>query len=172
MSSLAQRVYQASHLTGTFQLRSGATSSEYFDKYRFEADPTLLRKIAERLSAKITGSYDALAGLEMGGIPIATILSQHTRLPTRFIRKAPKDYGTCRYAEGGDVKGQRLLIVEDVVTSGGAILDAVRALRSDGAIVEDVICVIDRQSGGRENLAKENLTLTSLFTLQELKDSI
>lgn len=172
MSSLAQRVYQASHLTGTFQLRSGATSSEYFDKYRFEADPTLLRKIAERLSTKITGSYDALAGLEMGGIPIATILSQHTRLPTRFIRKAPKDYGTCRYAEGGDVKGQRLLIVEDVVTSGGAILDAVRALRNDGAIVDDVICVIDRQSGGRENLAKENLTLTSLFTIQELKDSV
>ncbi len=166
---LAQRVYEAAHLTGTFQLRSGATSSEYFDKYRFEADPVLLKSIAEQLATKITGNYDTLAGLEMGGIPIATMLSQVTGLPTLFIRKTAKEYGTCRYAEGGEVQGKHLLIVEDVVTSGGAILDAVRALREDGAIIDDVICVIDRQSGGRDNLAKENLSLTSLFTLDQLE---
>jgi len=169
MSSLAQQVHHAAHLTGTFLLRSGATSSEYFDKYRFEADPILLRKITGQLSTRIVGKYDALAGLEMGGIPIATMLSQITRWPTLFIRKTAKEYGTCRYAEGGEVKGKRLLIVEDVITSGGAILDAVRALREDGAIINDVLCVIDRQSGGRENLEKENLTLTSLFTMEELK---
>lgn len=166
---LARRVYEAAHLTGTFLLRSGATSSEYFDKYRFEANPALLKDISEQLAAKISGDYDALAGLEMGGIPIATMLSQITGLPTLFIRKTAKEYGTCRYAEGGEVKDRRLLIVEDVVTSGGAILDAVRVLRADAAIINEVVCVIDRQSGGRENLAKENLSLTSLFTIDQLK---
>jgi len=168
---LAKRVYDAAHITGTFLLRSGVTSSEYFDKYRFEADPVLLRDIVAQLATKIAGKYDALAGLEMGGIPIATMLAQLTALPTRFIRKTAKAYGTCRYAEGGEVQGKRLLIVEDVVTSGGAILDAVQALRGDGAIIADVVCIIDRQAGGRENLAKAGLNLTSLFTMEELKAS-
>ncbi|MCF7687815.1 MAG: orotate phosphoribosyltransferase [Cephaloticoccus sp.] len=170
-SNLAQRVYAAAHITGTFLLRSGVTSSEYFDKYRFEADPVLLRDIVAQLATRIVGNHDALAGLEMGGIPIATMLAQFTGQPTLFIRKTAKAYGTCRYAEGGEVQGKRLLIVEDVVTSGGAILDAVQALRGDGAIITDVVCIIDRQSGGRENLAKAGLNLTSLFTMEELKAS-
>lgn len=169
--SLAQRVYDAAHLTGTFLLRSGATSSEYFDKYGFEADTVLLKDIAEKLATKITGDYHALAGLEMGGIPIATMLSQITGTPTLFNRKTEKEYGTCRYAERGEVKDRRLLIVEDVVTSGGAILDGVHTLRADGAIINDVVCVIDRQSGGRENLEKEDLSLTSLLTIDQLKQA-
>jgi orotate phosphoribosyltransferase len=170
-SSLAKRVYDTAHITGSFVLRSGVTSSEYFDKYPFEADPVLLKDIAAQLAPNVSGNYDALAGLEMGCIPISTMLSQITGLPTLFIRKTAKEYGTCRYAEGGEIKGRRLLIVEDVVTFGGAILDAVRALRADGAIINDVICVIDRQSGGRENLAKENLNLKHLFTMTELKEA-
>ncbi len=159
-------------------MRSGVTSSEYFDKYRFESDPVLLKEIATELSKKIRQSapgskinFEALAGLEMGGIPIATMLSQILGLPSLFIRKEAKEYGTCRFAEGGEVKGRRLLIVEDVVTSGGAILDSVRALRGEGAVISQVVCVIDRQSGGLENLAKEGLALTSLFTMADLKNS-
>jgi len=169
--SLAKKVFDTAHIAGSFKLRSGVTSSEYFDKYRFEANPALLKEIAAELAKKIVrpGDFDALAGLEMGGIPIATMLSQITGLPTLFIRKQAKEYGTCRFAEGGEVKGRNLLIVEDVVTSGGAILDSVRALRSDGAVISQVVCVIDRQSGGLENLAKEGLALTSLFTMAELK---
>ena len=102
---------------------------------------------------------DALAGLEMGGIPIATMLSQLTGLPVLFVRKKAKDYGTCKIAEGGTVRGRKLLIVEDVVTSGGAILDAAKALREEGAELAQVICVIDRESGGPANLAKVDLTL-------------
>ena len=166
--TLAQQIARASRLTGTFRLRSGVTSSEYFDKYRFEADPAILKSVADSLATRLPEGVDALAGLEMGGIPIATMLSQVTDLPTLFIRKAAKEYGTCRFAEGGDVKGRRLLIVEDVVTSGGAIIEAVRALRQEGAIISDVICVIDRQSGGLENLRKENLSLISLFTKADL----
>jgi orotate phosphoribosyltransferase len=170
--SLAKRVFDVAHITGTFKLRSGATSHEYFDKYRFEADPVLLRDIATALSQRIAGDYDTLAGLEMGGIPIASLLSQVTGKPMLLVRKKAKDYGTCRYAEGGEVKGRRLLVVEDVVTSGGQIIESVRALRADGAIIERVVCVIDRQAGGVEALAKEGLTLTSLFTMSELKAAV
>ncbi len=130
-----------------------------------------MREVAEQLSNRLPEPFDALAGLELGGIPIATLLSQLTGKPALFIRKQAKEYGTCRFAEGAEVRGRRLLIVEDVVTSGGAILDAVRALRADGAIIENVVCVIDRESGGRENLKNEGLTLTSLFTKSELTQS-
>ncbi len=167
--ALARQVFQVAHLTGSFRLRSGTTSSEYFDKYRFESDPMLLKEIARELSLLITVDYDALAGLEMGGIPIATMLSQFTGKPALFIRKKAKDYGTCRFAEGGEVKGRRLLLVEDVVTSGGQIIESARALRSDGAAISNVVCVIDREAGGVAALAKEGLTLTSLFTMSDLK---
>jgi len=167
--TLAQKVFQAAHLTGTFKLRSGATSSEYFDKYRFEGDPALLREIATALAQRLPGNFVALAGLEMGGIPIATMLSQVTGKPALFIRKRAKDYGTCRFAEGGEVKGRQLLLVEDVVTSGGQIIESARALRGEGAIITDVGCVIDREAGGVAALAKEGLALTSLFTLTALR---
>jgi orotate phosphoribosyltransferase len=97
------------------------------------------------------------------------MLSQVTGRPALFIRKKAKDYGTCRFAEGGEVKGRRLLLVEDVVTSGGQIIESVRALRNEGATVTDVVCVIDREAGGAAALAQEGLTLTSLFTMSALK---
>ncbi len=165
---LARRIYDVAHLTGAFTLRSGVTSTEYFDKYLFESDPELLRAISGALAAKVPTDVDALAGLELGGIPIVTMLSQLTGKPARFVRKHAKDYGTCRIAEGGAIAGQRLLIVEDVVTSGGAILDAAVELRAEGALLDRVVCVIDRQSGGVGNLASSGLTLDALFTMDEL----
>ena len=169
MSDLAKRIYDTAHITGEFTLRSGAKSNEYFDKYLFEADPKLLRDIAEALVPLVPPGIDALAGLEMGGIPIATMLSQFTGLPVLFVRKQAKEYGTCKIAEGGPVAGRKLLIVEDVVTSGGAITDAAKALVAEGAILADVICVIDRESSGPANLAQANLALKALFTMTELK---
>jgi len=168
-TALAKRIYDTAHITGEFTLRSGAKSHEYFDKYLFEADPKLLKDIAEALAPLVPPGIDALAGLEMGGIPIATMLSQFTGLPVLFVRKKAKDYGTCKIAEGGQVRGRKLLIVEDVVTSGGAILDAARALVEEGAELAQVVCVIDRESGGSANLAKSDLILTPLFTMSELK---
>jgi orotate phosphoribosyltransferase len=168
-TALAKRIYDTAHITGEFTLRSGAKSHEYFDKYLFEADPKLLKAIAEALAPLVPSDVDALAGLEMGGIPIATMLSQLTGLPVLLVRKKAKDYGTCKIAEGGQVKGRKLLIVEDVVTSGGAILDAAKALREEGAVLANVVCVIDRESGGPANLAKVELTLKPLFTMSELK---
>ena len=166
---LARRVYEAAHLTGTFTLRSGAVSSEYFDKYRFETDPVLLRDICAALVPRVPSDVDGLAGLELGGVPIATVLSQLTGLAVFFVRKQAKSYGTMRIAEGGSLAGRRLLIVEDVVTSGGAILDAAGPLRAEGAVIGPVVCVIDRQAGGGEKLAADGLTLDPLFTMSQLQ---
>jgi orotate phosphoribosyltransferase len=168
-AGLAKRIYDTAHITGDFLLRSGARSHEYFDKYLFEADPDLLKHIAIGMAELVPKNVDALAGLEMGGIPIATMLSQLTGLPVLFVRKKAKEYGTCKIAEGGTVKGRKLLIVEDVVTSGGAILDAAKALREEGAELAQVVCVIDRESGGPANLAKAGLELKPLFKMAELK---
>jgi orotate phosphoribosyltransferase len=148
-------------------------ADRYFDKYRFEGDPQLLAAIAAALAARIRGpildGVEALAGLEMGGIPLVTALSRETGLPALFVRKAAKEYGTCNLAEGGEVAGRRLLIVEDVVTSGGQILISSDDLRALGATVDRAVCVIDRESGGREKLAAGGIELTALFRMSELE---
>jgi orotate phosphoribosyltransferase len=168
-ADLAARIYDASHLTGTFTLRSGVVSNEYFDKYMFESDPALLRAVAQACVPLVPPGIDALAGLELGGIPLATMISQLSGIPTRFVRKQAKTYGTCRLAEGGELDAQRLCIIEDVVTSGGAILDGAAELRARGAILGPVLCVIDRESGGAEKLAAADLELQPLFLMHELK---
>jgi orotate phosphoribosyltransferase len=165
---LARRVHQAAHLTGTFRLRSGQTSTEYFDKYLFEADPGLLLEIAQRLAPLVPAGTEALAGLELGGVPVATVLSQVTGLPALFVRKQAKEYGTCRLAEGGEAAGRRLLVVEDVVTTGGQVLESCAELRALGAEVDTVVCVIDREAGGVEAFAAVGLELRALFTMSEL----
>jgi orotate phosphoribosyltransferase len=115
---------------------------------------------------------DALAGLELGGVPLATLLSQRTGLPTLFVRKKAKDYGTCRLAEGGDVQGRRLAIIEDVVTTGGQIITSAEALRAAGAHIDVVVCVIDREAGGAARLTAAGLTLRSLFTMSSLRAAV
>jgi orotate phosphoribosyltransferase len=170
-TDLARRIHAAAHLTGEFTLRSGAVSNEYFDKYRFEADPALLRDIAEAMVPLVPKDAEVLAGLELGGVPLATMLSQLTGLPAAFVRKEAKTSGTCRLAEGAAVEGKRLCIVEDVVTSGGAILDAASELRMQNAQLGPVVCVIDRESGGVEKLAVEGLELSALFTMSELNSA-
>ncbi len=171
MSDLAARIHARAHITGSFTLRSGVTSHEYFDKYRFEADPALLREIAEALAPSIPTDTEALAGLELGGVPIATVLSQVTGLPTLFVRKEAKTYGTCQLAEGGDIAGRRLTVVEDVITSGGQVVASCGQLRDLGARVLGVLCVIDREAGGGEALAALDLELRPLFTASQLKAS-
>lgn len=166
---LARTIYKRTHLTGTFRLRSGAISDEYFDKYLFESDPWLLREIGEALVPLVPPASEALAGLELGGVPLATILSQLTGLPALFVRKAAKSYGTCRLAEGGELDGRRLTVIEDVVTSGGQVVTSCGDLRERGAIVEHAVCVIDREAGGAKNLADVDVELRALYTMSELE---
>jgi orotate phosphoribosyltransferase len=166
---LAAALYDVSHLTGRFVLRSGRTTSEYFDKYRFESDPALLGAIAERAAGEMPPGVDVLAGLELGGVPIATALSLRSGFPVVFVRKQAKTYGTSKLAEGVDIAGRNVLVVEDVITSGGQVALSTLELRKLGAVVTDVLCVVDREEGGVERLAEHGLKLHALFTAAELK---
>jgi orotate phosphoribosyltransferase len=170
MSELGDRIYDRARLTGEFRLRSGATSNEYFDKYLFESDPPLILEIAKALVGLLPARVEVLAGLELGGVPLAVVVSQVSGLPTVFVRKAPKTYGTCRLAEGGEVAGRRVAVIEDVVTSGGQVIESCRELRDRKADIAAVLCVIDREAGGRESLAAEGLDLRALFTMSQLRE--
>ena len=169
---LAKEIFNISHLTGEFLLRSGRVSNEYFDKYRFEAKPEILNVIAENLVPLIPEGTEVLAGLEMGGIPIVTALSLKTGIPAAFVRKKAKEYGTCRVAEGSELNGKKILIVEDVITSGGQVLLSAKDIEELGAAILGCICVIDREQGGKEALFAGGIQLSPLFTMTELKNSV
>lgn len=168
LQELAKQIYNISNLKGEFRLRSGQVSNEYFDKYLFEGYPEILNAIAQAMSKMVPPETEVLAGLEMGGIPVVTMLSHITGVPAVFVRKKQKEYGTCKLAEGGDVYGKKVVVVEDVVTSGGQVIESVGQLRSFGAIIKSVLCVIDREAGGKENIAAKGLKLLSLFGMSEL----
>mgnify|MGYP002784296186 CR=1 FL=1 len=172
IEALAREIMQVSHLTGTFTLRSGATSNEYFDKYLFESKPELLRTIAKHLAPLVPKEIEVLAGLEMGGIPIVTALSLETGLPAAFVRKKAKEYGTRKFAEGAQVYGKVVLVVEDVITSGGQVIVSATDLKNIGAYVHSVLCVIDREQGGREKLADAGFQMQALLTMSILKSSV
>ena len=166
--TLARDVDACCRLTGEFTLRSGQIASEYFDKYLFESDPELLARVVEQMLGLVPEDTDLLGGLELGGIPIATMLSSRTGLPALFVRKKAKEYGTCKLAEGPDVAGRRVTVVEDVITTGGAVRDATRALRAAGATVEVVVCAIDRSPDGENPLADVGLEVRPVLTKAEL----
>ncbi|MGA9346557.1 MAG: orotate phosphoribosyltransferase [Nocardioidaceae bacterium] len=168
-ADLAALLYGASHLTGSFVLRSGETASEYFDKYQFESRPDLLRRIAVALAALVPADIEVLAGLEMGGIPVATALSLETGIPAVFVRKRAKEYGTRRTAEGVEVAGRRVLVIEDVVSSGGQIVLSSGHLREAGANVSQALCVIDRRTPDMQVLPDAGIELLSLFTVDDLR---
>jgi orotate phosphoribosyltransferase len=169
--SLASEINKVSKLSGQFVLRSGKTSDTYFDKYKFESAPVLLKQISDQMAPMIPKDTEVLAGLEMGGIPIVTMLSQITGLPASFIRKKAKDYGTCKYAEGQNLQGKKVVLIEDVVSSGGAIIDAADKMRKDEIEVDLAICVIDRETGGKEKLAEHGIKLISLLTRADLDEA-
>jgi orotate phosphoribosyltransferase len=165
---LASKIYAVSHLTGEFTLRSGTTSTEYFDKYLFESDPVLLERVVRRMVDLVPADVDMLGGLELGGVPLATLLSHMTGLPALFVRKEAKTYGTCRLAEGGDPGGRTVLLVEDIISTGGALRNATQALRALGATVTTVVCAIDRPKTEVHPLAADGLTVRSVLTQRQL----
>lgn len=169
---LAKKIYNTSYLQGQFYLRSGSISKEYFDKYLFESNPDLLKEIANRMSQLLPLETEVLAGLEMGGIPIVTALSILTNKKAVFVRKRAKEYGTCKIAEGADIFGKNVCVIEDVVTTGGQIIKSVEELRNMGAVVTTVLCVIQRKQESCEMLAKENLELRPLFTMNDMNNRI
>ncbi|WP_431842081.1 orotate phosphoribosyltransferase [Calidifontibacter indicus] len=168
LEDLAADIDAACRIRGSFTLRSGTVANEYFDKYRFEGDPALLRRVAEAMVPLLPADTEVLGGLELGGVPIATVVSSLTGLPAVFVRKEAKTYGTCRLAEGGDFTGKTVTLIEDIVTTGGAVRNAAVALRELGATVHTVVCAIDRSEPGKNTLGEIELATVSLLTKADL----
>lgn len=167
--ALAEALHKTSLINGSFTGRSGVTLASYFDKYQFESHPRLLKEVARQMEPLIPASTQVLAGLEMGGISIATALSLRTGLRMAQVRKTAKTYGTLRLVEGvTDLDGVRCIVIEDVVTSGGQIIQSTADLRALGALVEDVACVVLRRQEAIDLLQTEGLRLHPLFRLEEL----
>ncbi|MEW5916982.1 MAG: orotate phosphoribosyltransferase [Gemmatimonadota bacterium] len=167
-TELAATIKQIALIHGDFLLRSGARSSHYFDKYRFESAPNVLRAIAEHMAPLVPPNTEVLAGLELGGIPLVTALSLQTGIPAAFVRKKAKEYGTAQLAEGATIAGRRTLVIEDVVTSGGQVVESCGAMRELGARIDTALCVIDRESGGAAALGAIGIELRPLFTRSEV----
>jgi orotate phosphoribosyltransferase len=172
---LAARIAQLALLRGTFTLRSGRTSSYYLDKYLFSTQPEILRELGREFAQRIgaiereTGvRVQRLAGAELGGIPLVTAASLESGLPCLFVRNAKKDYGTAKQMEGKLQPGERVIFVEDVATTGGQALEAVKVLQGAGAEVVAVIATIDRQEGAAANMGAAGVRFESLFTKADL----
>ncbi len=165
---LARRVGERCRLHGSFTLRSGQVSDTYFDKYLFESDPQLLAEVAAQAAMLIPEDTEVLAGLELGGIPVVTAISLATGLPAVFVRKQAKRYGTAKLAEGVAFEGRQVLMVEDVITTGGQVAISTRELRTRGAAVASVLCIIDRSRGVHPALDDVGCSVISLLTASEL----
>jgi orotate phosphoribosyltransferase len=165
-AQLRDAIRRHAYLEGDFVLRSGRRSRYYLDKYRFETRPELLGPLGERIAAVVREREpDAvrLAGPELGAVALAASASLASGLPFMIVRKEAKDYGTSKRIEGVFEPGECICLVEDVVTSGGALLEAVEAVRAAGLVVRTAVCVVDREEGGSDELARHAVRLRSLF---------
>jgi len=165
---LAKRISELALLRGDFTLRSGRKSNYYLDKYRFETQPDVLRGIGKLLATYVTPDIDRLAGPELGAVALAAAASMECGKPFVLIRNRKKDYGTSKQIEGVLNPGERVLIIEDVLTTGGQVLESVASLREAGAIVERIVAIIDRQEGARANIEGAGLKFDALFTTEDL----
>jgi orotate phosphoribosyltransferase len=171
MDELGVKLREHALLEGDFVLRSGRRSSYYLDKYRFETRPELLGPLGERLAAAVREHEpDAvrLAGPALGAVALAASASLSSGLPFVIVRDTAKEYGTANRLEGPFEAGELVCLLEDVVTSGGALAEAVAALREAGLVVRNAICVVDREEGGTDELARLGVRLRSLYRAGEL----
>ena len=171
LAELGRRLVERAYLEGDFVLRSGRRSRYYLDKYRFETDPVLLAGLGRELAALVRAHAPQaalLAGPELGAVPLAAVTSIESGLPYVIVRKEAKEYGTGNRLEGVHSPGMRVCVVEDVVTSGGALLSAIEALRGADLDVCAAISVVDRQEGGADAIAAAGVAYTALFTVESL----
>ena len=170
-AELRAALVEHAYLEGDFLLRSGRRSRYYLDKYRFETRPELLEPLADRIAGAVAAaepSATRLAGPELGAVALVAAASLRSRLPFLIVRKEAKDYGTAKRLEGEFEPGERVCLVEDVVTSGGAAIEAVDAIREAGLECRTAICVVDREEGGSAALADHAVKLRPLFLASEL----
>ena len=171
IDELGVRLVEHALLEGDFVLRSGKRSTWYLDKYRFETRPELLRPLGERIAAAVrehAPEATRLAAPELGAVALAAAASLESELPFVIVRKEAKEYGTANRIEGPYDEGECVCLVEDVVTSGGALLDSLAALRAAGLLVHTAVCVVDREEGGADALARQAVRLRPIFRAGEL----
>ena len=165
---LARRIAETAVLRGTFTLRSGRTSSYYIDKYLFLTQPEILTELGAMIATRLPRETTRLAGAELGGVPLVTAASLASGLPSAFVRSRPKDYGTAKQLEGRLEATDKVVLVEDVVTTGGQTVEAAKVIRDVGAEILGVIAIVDRQEGARENVERAGLRFEALFTISDL----
>jgi orotate phosphoribosyltransferase len=166
-AELARRIKDAAYLEGDFVLRSGKRSKYYLDKYLFETQPEILAELG-RLFAARAADADVIAGAELGGVPLAAAAAMAAGKPFVIVRSSRKDYGTSKQIEGRLEGGARVLLVEDVATTGGQVLEAAKVLTDAGATVTKIVCTIDRMEGARENVESAGYTFEALLTREDL----
>lgn len=152
---------------GRFVLTSGAVSDYYIDIKKASTRPKILKKIVEAM-AEYTKGYDVLAGMELGAVPLIVALSLETNIPYVIIRKEKKEHGTSKQIEGGDVKNKKVLVIEDVTTSGGSVVKTIQILRDNHALVDEVLVVVDRESGAEEKLQQLDVNFIPLLSVGEI----
>ncbi len=165
---LIERINDVAILRGDFTLRSGRKSKYYVDKYLFETQPDILKALGVLFGQHVGQDVDRLAGAELGGIPLVTAAGLATGLPLVLIRNAKKDYGTAKQLEGALNSGDRVMIVEDIATTGGQVLEAAKVLEAQGAQVVKIVAVVDRQEGAREHIEGGGYVFEALFTKADL----
>lgn len=165
---LARRIADVALLRGEFTLRSGRKSNYYLDKYLFETQPDILKELGEMFAQRIPADVDRLAGPELGAISLAAAASLASGKPFVIVRNQKKGYGSGKLIEGTLKSGDRVLVIEDVLTTGGQVLEAVKSIEAAGAQVQGIVGVLDRQEGARQNIESAGYRFDALFTTRDL----
>jgi orotate phosphoribosyltransferase len=165
---LGRELVAASYLKGDFVLRSGKRSNRYFDKFLFETDPALLRRLGRHLAQLVPAETQRLAAPELGAVLLGGAVSMETGLPLVLVRKEPKGYGTSKQIEGRYEPGERVTVIEDVVTTGGDSLRSAQVLRDAGVEVIHLVVVLDRGEGGEDNIRAAGIPYSPLFRIADL----
>ncbi len=169
LQELAERIRAAAYLEGDFTLRSGRKSTFYIDKYLFETQPDILAELGRRMAERVTPQTTLIAGAELGGVALAAATALAAKLPFLIIRNAKKDYGTSKLFEGKLEPGDCVLLVEDIATTGGQVLEAAKVLTEAGATVERILAVVDRGEGAAEHITEAGHTFESILTSKDLR---
>ena len=165
---LIKRIKETAYLEGDFTLRSGKKSKYYLDKYLFETCPDILKALGEEFARYVTDDVSLIAGAELGGVALAASTAMATGKNWVIIRNSKKGYGTGKMIEGVINQGDVVLLVEDIATTGGQVLEAAKIITQAGASVKEIICVIDRKQGAEQNITDAGYKFESILTKDDL----